>query len=288
MPLPDRGRCRGPSSRIARPAGRTGAARRETGRRRGGCWGHDLTRPATRAAARAERTTRRTRQHRRGTASYDAVAWWHRACTVATAAMPPGVRAGLPLTAGACRDTSTARSARTRRCAVPRAPARGGLVHTTVPFIAVDRVPSSPAAATHWALPEGARRVHRRRVDAGQSATADLVGRGTRAARQRPPLAARFATTQVGRAQPPSSTRPRRGPASSGSSLAGVSPARLGRPRSASPASCSPARGSWSAPARRAAAPRSRPRPCSTWCRCCSPRWCSSTSGCGCSVSRCW
>lgn len=139
-----------------------------------------------------------------------ATAWWHRARPQARAVLPPGVRPGLPVTVGALieyLDTPVGPYREVLAC--PLLLRGGSLVHTTVPFIAVDSVPSIAGGRQHWALPK----VLAAFTHADGTTTAD--GGGWRlVARTSPlgpalPVAARFSTTQDGVRRATSSVRAR-------------------------------------------------------------------------------
>ena len=140
----------------------------------------------------------------------DAVVWWHRARPEALADLPPGARAGLPVTVGALLrylESPVGPYAEVLLC--PVLLRGGGLVRTTVPFIAVDSVPSIAGGRPHWALPE------RLAAFTGAGGTRTAVGdRWEVSADPRTlgpalPLAARFATTQDGRTSARSNVRGR-------------------------------------------------------------------------------
>lgn len=125
----------------------------------------------------------------------EAVVWWHRATPAARRDLPPGCRTSLPVTVGAfLRYLDSPVGPYSEVLGAPVLLRGGGLVHVTVPFIAVDSVPSIAGGRAHWALPK---------VLAAFTGTA-AQGDGWRAsATPAPvgpalPVAARFSTTQDG------------------------------------------------------------------------------------------
>lgn len=139
----------------------------------------------------------------------EAVVWWHRSVPDADGALPPAARPGLPVTVGAfLRYLETPVGPYDEVLAAPRL-LRGGLVLVNVPFIAVDSVPSIAGGRAHWQLPK-VPAVFRR-----EAAGVEAEGDGWRVrAQARPrgpalPVAARFGSTQDGRAVARSSVRGR-------------------------------------------------------------------------------
>lgn len=125
----------------------------------------------------------------------EAVVWWHRARPQARESLPPGTRAGLPVTVGALityLDSPVGPYREVLAC--PVLLRGGGLVRTTVPFIAVDSVPSIAGGRAHWALPKVLASF------AGPRADGDGWHLAARPSPYGPPLpvAARFTTTQDG------------------------------------------------------------------------------------------
>ena len=132
--------------------------------------------------------------------SVSAVVWWHRPGPGAHDDLPPGSRPLLPVTVGALlRYERSPVGPYSEVLGCPVLLRGGGLVHTTVPFIAVDSIASVAGGRAHWALPKvlaafgplpgGTRvdgdgwQVHVRPTPVGPSL----------------PVAARFSTTQDGR-----------------------------------------------------------------------------------------
>lgn len=129
----------------------------------------------------------------------DAVVWWHRALPAARSALRPGLRPGLPVTVGALlRYLDSPVGPYAELLAAPVLLRGGGLVRATVPFIAVDSVPSIAGGRTHWSLPKEPA------TFAADGAATTVTGQGWRAeVAVRPwgpalPVAARFGTTQDG------------------------------------------------------------------------------------------
>ncbi len=123
----------------------------------------------------------------------EAVVWWHRAGQPAREALPPGARTLLPLTVGALvRYLDSPVGTYSELLACPVLLRGRGLVHTTVPFIAVDSVPSIAGGREHWALPKTLA------AFAGGTVTADTWAASVsrRPFGPRFPVAGRFSTTQ--------------------------------------------------------------------------------------------
>lgn len=131
----------------------------------------------------------------------EAVVWWHRSTAAARAALPVSLRdrARLPVTVGAFLrylDSPVGPYSEVLACPLVL---RGGMLRTSVAFIAVDSLASVAAGRQHWSLPKvladfsGA---------AGRSAPRSAVGDGwVVTARPRPvgpavPVAGRFSISQ--------------------------------------------------------------------------------------------
>lgn len=128
-----------------------------------------------------------------------AVLWWHRALPAARDAVPPRARTAVPLTVVALLDYLDSPVGSYREVlACPVLLRGGGLVHTTVPFIAVDSLPSVAGGRDHWQLPKQLARF------AAGAGTTSVQGDGwslrarVRAGGPAVPVRARFRTTQDG------------------------------------------------------------------------------------------
>ncbi len=139
-----------------------------------------------------------------------AVVWWHRATPSARSGLPPQVRAGWPVTVGALLDYLDSPVGPYREVLACPVLLRGaGLVHTTVPFIAVDSLPSIAGGRVHWGLPKTLAAFAGTTTDSRVSGDGWSLEATTRPFGPALPVRARFSTTQDGRSSARSTVRGR-------------------------------------------------------------------------------